>query len=446
MTAVAIIVPGIMGSVLKLDDEIIWPGSLGSLWLPYKKMTELLRDDLIATDCIRTFSVTTQYQALIDDLTTCGFSEAEGTLIIAAYDWRKDNADAAKVLADHIDKAVARFGAETDISIIAHSMGGLISRYYLETGQFHDRPGFGNILRLITLGTPHTGAALALPMVLGREKQLFLSKDQVLLAARDPRYPAAYQLLPPEGEPFAWAKDAGGTLMNVYDQDVAKRLGLVQANLDKARRFHGALNFAKRPDKVRYFCFAGTQQTTATHVLLRDDGHKGLRPDAIEEKDGGDGTVPTWSAFLPRFERQFVGGEHATIYQTRELRRVLATLLGKPGTLFAVPASVEVAVRDRVVEPENQVHVTINFGQSLNDFSGVLTVERARLDDGATKPTKDFDPPIATYSATYQGVGMDYMSLVFEAPDIPGAYRVAFRDSAAAAPSGYDELIVQQPE
>src|SRR3712207_7538424 len=47
---------------------------------------------------------------------------------------------------------------DAEVSLVAHSMGGLISRYYLESGRFNDRPGFRAVRRLITMGTPHRGA------------------------------------------------------------------------------------------------------------------------------------------------------------------------------------------------------------------------------------------------------------------------------------------------
>lgn len=446
MTAVVILVPGIMGSVLKLGDEIIWPGPVTSLWFPYRKMKELLRDDLVPTDCIRTFSVTNQYQSLIDDLAICGFSEGEGTLAVAAYDWRKDNARSARTLAECVDSATERHGSDVDISLIAHSMGGLVGRYYLESGHFKDRPGFGRVRRLITLGTPHNGAAVALPLVLGYEKRLFLNKDQVLQASSDPRYPAAYQLLPPPGEPFAWngAADQQFEPMDIYDAEVARSLGLVAANIDAARRFRDGLDLERRPKHVRYFSFAGTRQTTATHVLLRPAGRGGLRPDAIEEEDGGDGTVPTWSAFTSALQRQFVGGEHGTMYQNIGLRTALGTLLGKPGVLAGLPEHVEVAVRDRVVEPGDTVHVIIGFSRAVQDFTGLLTIERAQTDQ-TTGRAVAFDPPQQLHTVGYRGLGLETMSLQFQAPDLPGAYRVAFRDDASMPPSGYDELIVQQP-
>ncbi len=443
MTAVAILVPGIMGSVLKLGDQVIWPGPLSSLILPFDKMAELMREDLVATDCIRTFSITNQYQALIDDLMTCGFSETNQTLIVAAYDWRKDNALSAQKLADHIDAARQRHGDNVEITIVAHSMGGLISRYYLESGQFNDRPGFAKVRQLITLGTPHIGAAIALPLVLGQEKRLFLSKDQVLQAVSDPRYPAAYQLLPHRNEPFAWHGDAGSELADIYDQTTAGRLGLVDANLTAARNFHARLDISRRPAGVRYFSFTGTQQVTATQVVIRSAGGTRLKAQALEDEDGGDGTVPVWSGFLPGLQRQFVGGEHGTIYQDNGLRRVLGTLLGKPGTLAGIPEQVQVAVRDRVVEPLDVVHVSIDFGRSIQDFSGVLTVERARIDP-ATGKAIGYESPQSTYPVQYKGLGVEAISLTLAAPDMPGFYRVTLRNAPNANPSGYDELIVQQ--
>ncbi len=154
--------------------------------------------------------------------------------------------------------------------------------------------------------------------------------------------------------------------------------------------------------------------------------------------------MPTWSGMLNGLERQFVGGEHGTIYRVDALRRALATLLEKPGVLAGVPDKVEVSLRDKVVEPGDEVHVRISFEGSVGDFSGVLTLERAQLEP-LTERVVAFDPPNQVYPVTHQGVGMEGMSLVFVAPDLPGPYRVAFRDTETAAPSGYDELIVQQP-
>lgn len=444
MAEIAIVVPGIMGSVLKLGDEVIWPGPLSSLVFEYKLMDQLMREDLVATDCIRKFFVASQYQCLVDDLETCGFHEADKTLVIAAYDWRKDNALSAETLARHIEAAVANHGDDCSISLIAHSMGGLVSRYYLESGLFNQRKGFGNVRRLVTLGTPHVGAALALPLVLGYEKRLFLSREQVKQVVQDPRYPAGYQLLPPKGEPFAWDGGADRQLnvLDIYDPAVAQRLGLQQANLESASRFRAALDKGRAPAHVRYFCFAGTRQTTATFVSLKAKAQGALESWKSEQEDGGDGTVPTWSSFLPGVQRLFVGGEHGTLYQDDGLRRALANVLGKPGRLAGVPPKLEVSLREKVVNPDAIVHVSITFPTGIAAFTGYLTIERAKI-DSATGAVMALDPPEQVQRVEYKGLGLETMSLVFKAPHMRGVYQVAFRDEMNAAPSGIDELIVQ---
>src|SRR5690242_15686000 len=115
-----------MGSVLKLDGEVIWPGSLGSLIFAFNKMDELLDERLVATDIIRSFSVSVQYGALVNDLTTWGFKEKKD-LYLCPYDWRKSNEEAAEALAKLIETAYVANGDGCKITLIAHSMGGLIS-------------------------------------------------------------------------------------------------------------------------------------------------------------------------------------------------------------------------------------------------------------------------------------------------------------------------------
>jgi phospholipase A1 len=443
MTKVVLFVPGIMGSVLELNGQVIWPGPIHSLFLPFGNMPALLDPNLVATDVIRNYAISEQYASIIRDLELCGFKENEDRLVIVPYDWRKDNALAAGVLAKAIDDAVDRHGiGSTEITLVAHSMGGLVSRHYLESGKYTGRKGFMSVRTLITMGTPHRGAAVAVRLVLGYERQVFLDASQVLQAAKDVRYPAPYQLFPPPGEPIAWTDKSGARLdtLDVYDPPIASSLGLVSQSLAAARDFWSTLDIAKRPQHVRYFTFTGTRQATGTRVLLRDTGDGGLRPDLVAEDDGGDGTVPTWSGFLPGIQRQFVGGEHATIYRTYALRNSLSALLGVPGTLAGVPAGVEVAIRDRVVAPGSRVRLIIGFPRPLGNFSGVLTIERANLNPDGTASSYS---PVSSMPVSYQGVAAETMSLVIDAPPNPGLYLVAFRNAPNADPSGSDELFVQ---
>lgn len=448
MARVAVLVPGIMGSELWLGEDLIWPGSASELIFPYGKMAELLRPDLRVGDAIRSFSISSQYQDLIDDLTSCGFSEesAPPTLVVFPYDWRKSNDTAAGALADRLDAIAAVPG--TEILLIAHSVGGLISRYYLESGRFTGRQGFAAVRWLITLGTPHRGSPLALTAAMGLEKRLFLNADQVLQMASDPRYPSLYQLLPPTGEPFAWndrAQAAYGAL-DVYDPAVAAKLGLATANLDAARTFHAGLDPAHRPMGVRYFAFAGNQQSSLSAVRLLDAGTR-YTLKRVEPEDAGDGTVPIWSAVPPGVQSHLVGGEHGTLYKNGDLRRTLAVLLGKPGVLAAGPDAVEVSVRDRVVHPSTVVPVVLGFPAPVTSLRGELRLERAG--DPGPNGTVTFASVGAPQPVSYAGAEAERLSLRLRAPAIRGAYRVAFylTDAGGGVPelAASDDLFVQQP-
>lgn len=71
------------------------------------------------------------------------------------YDWRLDNAKAALRLARVVDQALRETG-EKQVILLAHSMGGLVSRYYCRV-----LGGEEKVFRLFLLASPTLGAALA---------------------------------------------------------------------------------------------------------------------------------------------------------------------------------------------------------------------------------------------------------------------------------------------
>ena len=171
MQEAVILIPGIMGSVLEDDAGVVWPGSLGDVVGGYGKFDRLTKVNLKATDVIReVFRVVNQYDDLISSLKKCGFKETadgKGTLRVFPYDWRKDNAIAARGLAGVVDSVTSDLGPDCEINLVAHSMGGLVARSYLESGLFNAKPGHARVKRLITLATPHRGAPLALSAAVG---------------------------------------------------------------------------------------------------------------------------------------------------------------------------------------------------------------------------------------------------------------------------------------
>jgi pimeloyl-ACP methyl ester carboxylesterase len=442
MTPCVVFVPGTIGSVMKLNDEVVWPGSVLNAFITrYDKMDKLLDPATRPTDIIRKVFVFAQYQDLFEDLERIGFREAGATptLFACPYDWRGRNEDAAKTLADVLDKAAA-LHPDAEVTLIGHSNGGLVSRYYLESGKFTARAGFSRVKRLITLGTPHLGATKALPVVLGMERQAFLAPDQVKLLADDPRYPAGYQLLPHEGQPFAWNADVNTRFapVNIYDPAVANKLGLSLQNLAAAKAFQQALDATRSP--VPYFCFVGTRQTTMSlcriNLAAASLESKVVRD---ESEDSGDGTVPTWSAGLHRTQALPVGGEHGTIYKNNELRRTLGTLLGKSGLLAPTrPDEVEVSLREKVIEPEKVMHASLAF-LPRPALDGELRFARAVEDAQGTT----FTPVGAPMRVSYRGLAHEKLGVVFKSPSLRGAYRASFFIDGNANAAGMDEFFVQ---
>lgn len=442
MAEIAVLLPGIMGSRLaRPDGEEIWPGPVTSLYFKYASMEDLLSEDLVPTDCIRKYFITNQYVSLIEDLEKWGFHEANGTLKVFPYDWRRSNALSAQRLADLLDSIVAAHPPGSRISLLGHSMGGLVARYYLESGDFSGRPGMAAIKQLVTLGTPHRGAAVALAVVSGQERRLFLSADQAKRLSGDERYPSAYQLLPVRSEPFAWdhTPGAGYPPVDIYSDKVSSALGLSGANLKSALDFHSKLDAAKRPAHVRYFCFCGTRQSTATYSLLKNG-----KSAKVECDDGGDGTVPIWSSGLTGVQSVQVGGEHGTIYKNGDLRRVLGALLTDNALLAVYVGEVEVALRDHVVSPGATVPVVLSFGAGAAEIVGEVRVERVELDPATGMPLRVHPAASADrYAVRYDGLAARSFALEFVAPQTRGVYQVGFYHEGRAEPEGTDELIVQ---
>ena len=94
------------------------------------------------------------YDSLVQHLRKAGTLD----VLVHAYDWRLSNVDNARRLNTAV-KARWKFGSpprpKEKITIIAHSMGGLLARYFLESEELS---GATLTRNLVTVGTPHLGA------------------------------------------------------------------------------------------------------------------------------------------------------------------------------------------------------------------------------------------------------------------------------------------------
>jgi pimeloyl-ACP methyl ester carboxylesterase len=425
MKQAVILIPGIMGSVLMDGETVVWPGGPAELLRAYQNMHLLMKPALVPSDVIRSVSISSQYDHLIQALSHCGFQEGdEGTLVVFPYDWRMDNAETAAKLASCVDDLANRHDSAVSITLLAHSMGGLVSRCYLESGLYNSRAGFANVEALITMGTPHRGAPMALAAVMGYEKRLFLNKEQVQAVANDENFPSLYQLLPPENEPFALdrAIDARFAPLNIYDPEIASQLGLSVVNLAAAKSFHAMLDLTRRPPGVRYFFFAGTRKTT-THAIhvSKENGKRSIK--RIERDDAGDGTVPFWSSAQSGVQCEPVGGAHGDIYKNATLRSVLGFLLGKAGLLAAEGHVPELSLRESVSHPGKPVQVAIDLPRATIEINGELRFRRRVNAAGHVVEAPPWNVPVPI---RYTGPEIDHLAVVIPAPSYVGVYEIAY--------------------
>src|SRR5580765_4230726 len=201
------------------------------------------------------------------------------------FDWRQDLAGVADNLRQQID---GWFGPSADVHLVAHSMGGLVSRTYIL--RHPDR--WGKKSRLVMLGTPNHGS-FAIPQVITgaydtvrKLALLDLTHNLRDLCTILNSFPGSMQMLPsPLVQDGAWNR--------MYDAKQWATWGVPQNILDVARASHQRL--AKIVDGDRMAYIAGCNQVTKVGV---SNWNRLDTSDAYTDSMAGDGTVPHALGFL----------------------------------------------------------------------------------------------------------------------------------------------------
>ncbi len=261
------------------------------------------------------------------------------------YDWRRDNAENARRLHEFIlekrayvaKEFVKRYGRkDPDIKfdVVAHSMGGLLLRYYLRYGPT-PLPDDGSLPPLTWAGAEHVERAvlIATPNA-GSVETLVNLVNGVRFAFLLPRYraaligtmPSLYQFLPrtrhtavvdaddPTGppvdvfDPREWERMGWGLASPDQDEvlqrllpevdDPAKRRHIALDHLSKvlarAKQFQAALDVpALRPEGLSLYLFVGDADKTPAVVEVNAKGEVEVR-----EYGPGDGFVLRSSAVM----------------------------------------------------------------------------------------------------------------------------------------------------
>ncbi len=349
----------------ELNPVVVVPG-IGGSW---EKDREWVIDPILHT-----------YDYLLEAFEAAGYVPGE-TLFTMPYDWRNDNRYSAIQLREAIEAAKGDAGGKVDI--VAHSMGGLVARSYIESDNYRD-----DVDQLIFLDTPQAGAPESylayegayLPGMIGAIKKFYFEVEGKLHGYDSlPEYfrekvIGLGQLLPD----YSYLYDNTGNewQLRAYPDNYPRNVFLEDLNL--------AGNIDKllmRSNTYNIYSYAGvidTDDTTMTGFRVElpkkndPDWLHGYPVNLSSAKDGvmmgaGDGTVPLESLVaLPMADSKIVASAGHREIVTQAQQEVIEALTGeRPDDFVSGPlARIKRLLFVRVYSPVDLL-VTTPAGERL---------------------------------------------------------------------------------
>jgi pSer/pThr/pTyr-binding forkhead associated (FHA) protein len=315
-----VFVPGLMGTELWIGSERLWPNPRTILSnpeifaLPGDPRIEprgIVNDVVIVPRLIES----RQYSALGDYLVTgLGYTRGKD-LLEFGYDWRQDVRLAAQGLAE----AIEGWRVKAPLTIIAHSLGTLVTRYYVER-----LGGKRCVERIILMGGPHHGTPKGLAAILLGPGMLPFGMADERLRAVLATLPSAYQILPT----YPCVVDQHGDCIELLE-DESWLPEQQRRFLRTARGFRRELGTVSSVPAVSIFGYGLKTKLRAT--IDRGPDGQWQRVEFTEEA-AGDQSVPSGSAVLKDSEIHPVLQEHGSLYVDDDVRMRLKVELTRSTT------------------------------------------------------------------------------------------------------------------
>jgi pSer/pThr/pTyr-binding forkhead associated (FHA) protein len=303
-----IFVPGLMGSELWQGSELMWPRVRYLFTNPEMfalpdfrpfQVGGIVQEVVIVPNLIKQ----DQYNLLGDYMEEGLGYEREVDFIEFAYDWRQDVRQSARLLAQRIDN----WNIAPPITIIAHSLGTLVTRYFVEK-----LGGKDMVERIILLGGPHAGVPFAITSLYSKVDLLPFGLMGERMREVIATMPTAYQILP--------------TYNCVYDQN-DQPINLLEDEswlseeqrplLRMAREFRRELGNISSVPAVSIFGY-GLDTVTRIQVERNSDG-KWVKME-VETNPNGDDRIPEGSAILQNTEIHPVQQHHGKLYVDNDVK------------------------------------------------------------------------------------------------------------------------------
>lgn len=301
-----IVIPGVLGSRLRdaRSGELLWPGSLRNLLFGDQAQLalridpdslEVLPDSLVADGLFEQALGQDYYGQILRTLARDGgfvparagegCEHLQRRYYVFAYDWRQDNVVTARKL-DALIEQIRRDCADPalKVDVVAHSMGGLVTRYFLRYGTRDvldgntldpTMDGSHKVRRAILLGTPNLGSVGSLEGFLDGRRIGFSRVPPEVLATM----PSVYQLFPHPLNAWLVKPDGEELLRDLFDVTLWQRFQWaifdphVRAKLAAQGADEAALRvreryFEKRLERARRFVWALSRQVPAMDTQL----------------------------------------------------------------------------------------------------------------------------------------------------------------------------------
>lgn len=433
-----ILIPGILGSKLcGPDGKVLWGATAKASLANFQSLEITSGSDGIKpcgivdrVQVLGPFYSVAAYSGLLKAMAEWQLVEGRN-LFVFDYDWRLSNVDNAEALERFV---LNKLGPDQTFNIVAHSMGGLITRLYLERPATKPR-----VEKVIYLGTPFLGSMSTLGTLSegwGKIENWFAGGTgtirQVALS-----FPSLLELLP-RYDDCCSLKGANGKYkaIDVFDPEIWKANAWLPTQMRDGPRFVRFSEHLKRartlspvlrtpPAGITEIRFASDTRSTRFIFAAYEGATEPSPSNWHFSLERGDATVPAWSAAREPTMRSLEGslqsfGEHSTIFDDDWVRSQIKR------ELFTASASV-----DRPIAGRGYPVITVTVGGLSREWS----LERIQISPHDTYVDAN-TPVTATVGLKFSGDARDFDSGLY-------APRILLRQNNVSRPMAIRETTTE---